>query len=853
MEKPTDVLLEIGRVDLGDGQVVPKKGCSAAGTLSPLEAKLLAYFVQHPGEIVRQEDLLREVWAYHPDSSSRTVFTTISRLRSKIERDPQIPRHLVTVPRRGYCFRPLEPGLTLAPVNDVHPTNLVNRSDSFIGRDEEMTQVLALLRPGKLVCLKGTGGIGKTRLAQEAGLRCLAAWPGGVWMCSLSDTRSAEDAIRRVASGLGIVCGSTAVHDLPAFLGEAIAARPEILIILDNTEQIVEVLSELVSGWRGQAQSACFLVTSREPLRIRGEQVLELSPLPPTDAVDLLIQRAACATPPCALSHTALLEEIVERVDHLPLAIELVAGRLGLLKPSAILEHLKKRFQLLRSRLRDRPARHTALHATIDWSWQLLSPGEQAALAQLSVFRGGFDYASAAAVVDLSPWEEDTFLLDVMSGLLEKSLLQARTIGKTTRLNMYQSVRDFAEDHLAHMEAEDPSWAAHRAGYRHACFQARRGTIPSLRALNCHGGAELRGALALELPNLMTAIETASSEGEDETAAHCAIAAFEVLLTRGPFDRARSVSEQILSSTRLSLVTRCRLQYCQSELDRLSGSIEVAIRGFREVMLQADEHGEEILGARAAAQVAAILGGTEQDDEARRLIARSIRTAEGCEDSRHLSFFLCRLGMIDLNQGRPAEARESLDASLKAAKAAGDKWTEGVALHAIASCDMLDGDLVSAKRRCEAAILAYRAVGSVRDEATVYGALGQVAEAQGDVDGARDAFQTAVRLCGRVGHSVPQGIFLGMLGELEGQAGHFDAAREHLERGEAVLRRTEELREVAQLLCRRGQVELTLDDYEAASRALRQAEKATDSVLVSSGSELGQSLAQLRNALGRKS
>lgn len=844
------VQLEIGSVELLTGLLSDSDGQPTGVRLSPIETRLLAFFAMHPNEVLSRAVLLGEVWEYHPKTESRTVYTTINRLRSKIERDPQSPTHLIAIPRRGYCFRPLKYGSVddstsgMPETREISQSNIPEQHDVFLGRSAELERANGVLECGSLVTLKGTGGIGKTRLALELGRSNKGCWAGGVWFCSLANAHSREGFLHLVGSALGVGLGNTSSDEIPVYLGNAIAARGEILIVLDNLEQVTDSVSDVIQIWRKVAPMACLLVTSRESLRLGGEVVIELEPLAKADAVELLIQRATPVLSSADLEPSPLLEEIVSQLDCLPLAIELVAGRLELLSTEEVLGHFEQRFSLLQSRQRDVISRHGALHATIDWSWKLLSPGEKAALAQLSVFVGGWDYAAAAAVVDLNSLEEECFLPEIIKGLLDKSLLTMRAVNGSPRLNMFLSIRSFAAAQLKIME-EGSTWGESRTDFRHVQYQARRGSPTMMQALNLRGGGERRAALVLALPDVIAAYHTARSEGDEEKAAGCAIAAVEVFLTRGPMEQGLRLAEETLTSKSLTTETRGRLLYIQSELLRQSGRQHEAEICLMEVRGLAREGGDELMAASADASMAMIKKRLGDTLVARMLLVSSIKTAQAHGDHRLVGLFQSRLGMLEALQGRTAEARVALQTALSASRRAGDQWTEGVALHTLGHCETVDGNLELARQRCAEALTSYQAVQSLRSESEVLGTLGIIACTEGDLESGRTHFQHAIALCKRVGHSVAQGVYLGTLGELERKDNQHEKAKDAFERGEALLRRSGESMELAKLLCKRGRMMAEMGHFEEAQEVLDEVLAITVDFDLTDETELGQLVARL--------
>src|SRR6185295_3222409 len=236
-------------------------------------------------------------------------------------------------------------------------------------------------------------------------------------------------------------------------------------------------------------------------------------------------------------ANRAAITEVVRLLDGLPLAIELAAARAGLLSPAQLVERMRDRFRILAGS-RGAGARQATLKAAIDWSWDLLAPWEQAALAQCAVFDGGFRLEAAEEVLDLSAWPDAPPAMDAVQALVDKSLLrvwrpldQQRFELDEPWFGMYLSIHDYAGQRLAAMEAGTAD-AAHA---RHARHFARFGTDIEVDALSRHGATPRRRKLALDLDNLVTACRWATRHGEAATAVHAYRAVWQVLDLQGPY------------------------------------------------------------------------------------------------------------------------------------------------------------------------------------------------------------------------------------------------------------------------------------------------------------------------------
>jgi predicted ATPase len=298
----------------------------------------------------------------------------------------------------------------------------------LIGRAADLKRAEEALEQARVVTITGTAGVGKTRLAREIARRraetCL--------FVDATETRGVEALCAVVARALGLGHRGPSDASIQA-LGEALAARGRVLVILDNFEHHVALAPATISVWMDEAPDAAFLVTSRERLHVDGELACDLRPLPipaPSaapdeiarcEAVQLFVSRARAARAgiePGPEDHAAIAA-IVRRLDGVPLAIELAAARADVLSPAQILARLSRPLELLAAPGRGPPSRSTTLRAAIACSWDLLRDEERSALVECSVFRGGFTLEAAEEVLSRG----ETAIVDLVQTLVRKSLL----------------------------------------------------------------------------------------------------------------------------------------------------------------------------------------------------------------------------------------------------------------------------------------------------------------------------------------------------------------------------------------------------------------------------------------------
>ncbi len=631
-------------------------------------------------------------------------------------------------PDGAKVYRVVRQGDLWLPVKEVKHS-LPRERDAFVGREEDLHALAGLLEQGAaLVCVLGIGGTGKTRLVTHFGWTWLGDWPGGVWFCDLSEARSADGIAYAVATALDVPLGKQPVVQL----GHAIAARGRCLVILDNFEQVARHAQETLGKWLDRAADAQFVVTTREVLGLRGETALALAPLEEREGVALFVARAHQAKRDFVADDPASIEALVTLLDGLPLAIELAAARVRLIPPKTLLARMSQRFKLLTSSggRRDRQA---TLRGALDWSWDLLSEDEQASLAQVSVFEGGFTLEAAAAVLDLEElWPEDA-----VQALLDKSLLRRVS---DERLDLLVSVQEYAAEKL------DGLGQRRAAESRHGAWCAGFGGEEALSSLGVHGGVARRWALSAELGNLVAATRRAVARSDSETAAATLNAAWVLLRLRGPYVVAVDLASAALALPDLALSTRAAL-------------------------------------ATALGQALAVSG---RATEARAHFEQALETHREVGDRGAERNVLGNLGSLHWSQGRVVEARAHYEQALAIAREVGNRRSEGKALGNLGALHYSQGRMDEARAHYEQALAIHREVGNRGFEGHVLGSLGGLHHAQGRHDEARAEYVAGEALLRAVENADELGKLLCGRAQLEHAEGHAQAARAALTEAEAL-------------------------------------------------------------------
>jgi len=758
------------------------------------------------------------------------------------------------------------------PVREIRH-NLPAERDAFVGRKEPLLDLAHRLDTGaRLVSVLGIGGTGKTRLATRFAWNWLGDFPGGAWFCDLSQARNLDGIVHAVAQGLDVPLG----RDDPVIqLGHAIAGRGQCLVILDNFEQVARYAEETLGQWLNRASNARFLVTTREVLGLKGEQVLAVAPLDPSDAVTLFLRRAEAAHPDFRpdTEDPSVITRLVGLLDCLPLAIELAAARVRVLPPKTLLSRMSERFTLLSS-AGGRRDRQATLRSTFDWSWDLLSLPDRAALAQLSVFEGGFTMESVQAVLDRSGYEHVPLTIDTVQSLLDKSFIRQVS---DERFDMLVSVKEYALGHLrteGRFPGSGPS-ALTAVEAKHAAYFAGLG---EKRAV---AGA------CVELDNLVAACRRAAARGSAQEAAGALEGAWAALRLRGPFRlgvelaslanatpglgaAARAIVERVAGSAldasgrsaearthfeaALALAREARDARCEARvladlanLHTSDGHMGEARAVHTRALALAREHGDRDLECEVLNGLGTLEDHLGRFEESRTYFEAALALAHEIGDRRWEGGLLGNLGVLHFDEGRLDDARVHFETGLVVARELGDRKFEGNALCNLGLLHQLQGRMEEAGKVLDAALVVARKIGHVNLECVVLCNQGIVCDSLGRPAEARTSYEAALVVARELGDRRSEGQVLGYLGLLHAREARIDDARRCLDTGEALLREISDRMSLGVLLCGRTEAAHRAGELDAAKDSLVEAESLATAIGAGPESELGVALVRARD------
>jgi predicted ATPase/class 3 adenylate cyclase len=620
-------------------------------------------------------------------------------------------------------------------------TNLPAQPTPLVGRNAELEAVRTLLQDEntRMVTLTGPGGTGKTRLALQVAADLVDEFPDGVYGVLLAPISDPDLVPLELARVLGVEeTSSLSLTD--ALQGELKGRRA--LILFDNFEHVGGAAS-LLADLLGACPRLKLLVTSREPIRIAAERQYPVPPLPESEAVMLFAERARAVRPDFELTdETApIVAEICERLDGLPLAVELAAAWSKVLPPAALLRRLERRLELPASRSADVPARQSTLREAIAWSYGLLSDEERRLHARLSVFMGGCTVEAAERVADPNG-ELGIDVLEGIASLVDRSLLRESEDDEgEPRFAMLETIREYAREYLAESREEEEVVRRHAREFARFAEEAE---------------AELRtgdqllwfGRLENEHDNLRAAIDSSLAAGDAETALRLGGALGWFWYAHGhALEGCARLTDLLARTENAPEELRARSMYAlgvlldqRGEPARASKLVERSLAVFR-------ERGEQQRVARALNSLGSIRRGLGDLEAARSVLEESIGVRRALGDEAGTAGALSNLGIVAFEQGDLDGAEARFTETLALDRAHGNEWGAAIALDNLAAVALERGDydragelirdtLVSARRLADQELIAF----GLEKTAVLAAAEGNAARA-GRLAGAADALR----------------------------------------------------------------------------------------------------------------
>jgi predicted ATPase/class 3 adenylate cyclase len=547
------------------------------------------------------------------------------------------------------------------PLKSLHQTNLPIPATAFLGRERELAEVSYLLsRDGvRLLTLTGPGGTGKTRLGLHAAAEAAERYPQGVWWVPLAPLRDPELVLEAAGQALGTKDG----------LAEHIAHQA-MLLLFDNFEHVVDAAADL-----SELLAACpnlhLLVTSRELLRVPGEQAYPVPPLEPEDGTELFLARARAALP--SFEPSRAVPELCDRLENLPLALELAAARVRVLSPEHLLERLSRRLDVLKAGRGVDPRQQT-LRATIEWSHDLLDEDEQRLFARLSVFRGGCTLEAAEEVAGAD--------LDTLESLVDKSLVRIR---EGNRFWMLETIREYAAERL------EESGEAEELRRRHAehFLALAEEAEPHLRG----DPKEWLDRLQPDHDNLRAAVDHLEAAGETQLVLRLVSALANFWALRGHLAEGRRRVEDALAADERRTPARANALNAAGHFAAMTGDLELERTRAQEALALHTELGDE-WGSALSRYALADAAAAERDwATGKKLMEESVREFDRLGDDFHRISARRGLAWMHEELGDRERALELTEENLRLARSLGNKRIEARSLGALAMSALDEGRL----------------------------------------------------------------------------------------------------------------------------------------------------------------
>ena len=639
-------------------------------------------------------------------------------------------------------------------------TNLPISATSFVGRSGEIERVKERLRKNRLLTLSGAGGCGKTRLALEVARQLLSQFVDGVWLVELAPLANASLISQTIATTLRVrdEPGSPVLEVLTEYLRSR-----QILLILDNCEHLIDACAQVVDPLLRSCANVRVLATSRELLGVAGEatwRVASLSVVDPQDQANrsgdlvasvlasesgrLFVERAQLAVHSFAITsqNAPAVAHVCQRLDGIPLAIELAAARLSILSVEQIATRLDQSFRLLTGGNRTAVRRQQTLQATFDWSYQLLSEGERSLVRRLAVFAGGWSLEAAEALgADAERTGEE--VLELLSRLVAKSMVLVEEPRedepRVVRYRLLEPIRQYADEKLVEAGEAETLHTRHRDWYLSLAEQG----------LNGMEGADQHSwlaRLALEHDNLRMALTWSEAEPSDShTLLHFAALLGRFWMMSGYVSEGvRWLELALARSDTTASSARARAAFWLGLIETGNGIIDRACPWLEESIAQARMVRDRRVLSQALRHLGLALRSTGDDATALRLIEEALAVSREEGSKREIAWNLTALAANLASAGHTEAVGPLLEESLAVGRESGDITAVLISWRSLAQLYWLRGDLARARNAAVEGLALARQLNVKGPTASLLATLGDIASAESGWDIATDWYRQAL-------------------------------------------------------------------------------------------------------------
>lgn len=744
------------------------------------------------------------------------------------------------------------------------PTNLPVQLTRFIGRQNEVEAVKQKVAERRLVTLTGAAGCGKTRLALQVGAEVIEDFPEGVWFIDLAPIGDPEAVASVAAAAVGIQqdVNRSAADSLIDHLRDRKA-----LMLLDNCEHLIAASSALSERVLGSCPRVKLLATSREPLGITGESPwrvpslvgpgpADVSPetLEQFEATELFLDRARTAAPTFELTpgEATAIAQICDRLDGIPLAIELAAARVEVLTCRQIAAKLDDSFRLLVGGSRTALERQQTIRAAVEWSYELLGEEERTLLRRLSAFAGGFSLEAAEQVTGGAPLEASS-ILDILSSLVRKSLIGVSRQEDGIRYGMLETIRQYSRERLREAGESEEVRTRHRDWFRDLAERAEEGLM----------GAEQMSwvsQIEQEQGNLRAALEWSADSGDHENLLRTTWPLWRYWMLRDPSSGIRWIKEGLAGDT--SDLTRANGLSVLAFLDSVFGNPQEALPVIEQAVVLAKSAGHAPTIARTLNVLGNIQMLTGESEEAARTYEEALEIARALGDELRTVAILANLGAIAAVRGDVEVADRSFAESLPIVQRLGDKANLAILFARMAEFDrstsrfdqarsnylegyrlmtelgspaatmpsygrsVLEaqiGDLEEAQRWADAARVSLSDAETPLARHVMMALRGWIAYLGGEYEESRSLLETAVSLGREIGEITSLGTAQFVLGLAAEASSDLAFAREQFDDAIHGMKSRGELSEAREPLTAKARVLVDLDVLDESSESAREA------------------------------
>src|SRR5579859_2233985 len=703
-----------------------------------------------------------------------------------------------------------------APAGPRH--NLPAQLSSFVGREKEIAEVRRRLTPGaaphpasadpsasaegpgaavRLLTLTGPGGSGKTRLALRVAADLAGAYAAGAWWVELTMLSEPARVLPRVAAIFGVP--EAGARSLDERLVDYLRER-HLLLLLDNCEHLIEACAALAERLLSGAPHLTILATSREPLGLTGESIYRvpsltlpaaddptLAALERSESGRLFAERAAAVQPGFALTaaNAPAVAQICQRLDGIPLALELAAARVRAMPPEQIAARLDDRFRLLTGGSRTALPRQQTLRALIDWSWDLLLEPERALLRRTAVFAGGWSLEAAESIAALPASLPPADILDTLARLVDKSLVLMEAQAGVARYHLLETVRQYARDRLVESGETEPVRDQHLAYYTAYAEAAEAG----LRGAEQAAWLE---RLEAEHGNLQTALDWCLGRGAGaaQLGLRLAGALGQFWAVRGYWTEGREYAARLLARPENAAPTLARAKALNGVafLDYSLGRLPLAEQEYQEALALWRPAGPSRPLADALRNYGNVTGLMHEPAAGRALLEESLAISRGLGDREGEAWTLFDLGQLALHRADAATAESCFRQSLALHRQLNNPQGMAILLADLGIHEAQRGQFEASQAMNEESLSLSRSLGDRRGIAAALGNLGWVAAWRGDLAAAEVLLEEGLPLWRDIGVNATGSLL--NLGLVRLMGGKLEAAEEVIGPGARAARET---------------------------------------------------------------